>query len=561
MNPRLECVSGPGALGAGTGRSTRCCSTFYAQRKRLAAERPLALTRRTCFHAFADVNDRGRALCCQAKPRQTSCSKHESDWLNGDTSDGLPVHRLLRSVVAGLGAVSLLTSSCIAPGPAFSQPRLTSEEQLTIDIFKRSTPSVVNVTNLAIKRDTFTMNMLELPQGQGSGFVWDVWGHVVTNYHVIQDASDIKVTLADGEEFSARVVGVDPDKDIAVLQIGPLTPPAAGVEGDGSSRPQQLLAAPPLASPAGGQQQQQQREGTGTEAGSTASPPPSSSSSSPAPAPAAAVPPPPPLQLAGSQLQPLSVCSSSADLVVGQKVYAIGNPFGLDHTLTTGVVSGTGREIQSISGRPIQDVIQTDAAINPGNSGGPLLDSGGCLIGINTAIYSPTGANNGVGFAIPVDIVKSSVGQIIAYGKVTRPVLGISFAPDQSSEALGIKGILVLSAREGGPAWRAGLQGSRRDEYGRLVLGDIITAVNGNKIKSSSDLYRVLDKSQVGDTLRLTVLRENSTLEVSVTLEAGPAGGRAGGMAAGAGGQQGGGGGGQQQPQPGGQEEDGGDSD
>ncbi|KAG2435177.1 hypothetical protein HXX76_007260 [Chlamydomonas incerta] len=371
---------------------------------------------------------------------------------------------------------------------------MTPEEQLTIEIFKKNTPSVVNVTNLAVKRDAFTMNMLELPQGQGSGFIWDATGHVVTNYHVIQDASDIKVTLSGGEEFSAKVVGVDQDKDIAVLQIGPLGPEAGEAQGDGSVRPpQQLLAAVPGAS----------------------TPP----ASVPAPSLPAGAVPVAPAPVEPVRVIPLSLCSSSADIVVGQKVFAIGNPFGLDHTLTTGVVSGTGREIQSISGRPIQDVIQTDAAINPGNSGGPLLDSGGCLIGINTAIYSPTGANNGVGFAIPVDIVKSSVGQIIQYGKVTRPVLGISFAPDQSSEALGIKGILVLSAREGGPAWRAGLKGSSRDEYGRLVLGDIITAVNGVKIKTSSDLYRVLDKSQVGDTLRIQVLRENSTFEVTVVLD------------------------------------------
>ncbi|KAG2446636.1 hypothetical protein HYH02_008209 [Chlamydomonas schloesseri] len=344
------------------------------------------------------------------------------------------------------------------------------------------------------------MNMLELPQGQGSGFIWDSTGHVVTNYHVIQDASDIKVTLSGGEEFSAKVVGVDQDKDIAVLQIGPLGPAASEAQGDGSSKPpQQLLAAAPpgVSGPA---------------------PAAAAASALPGSLPAGAVPVPS-VPVEPVRVHPLSLCSSSADIVVGQKVFAIGNPFGLDHTLTTGVVSGTGREIQSISGRPIQDVIQTDAAINPGNSGGPLLDSGGCLIGINTAIYSPTGANNGVGFAIPVDIVKSSVGQIIQYGKVTRPILGISFAPDQSSEALGIKGILVLSAREGGPAWRAGLKGSSRDEYGRLVLGDIITAVNGVKIKTSSDLYRVLDKSQVGDTLRIQVLRENSTFEVSVVLD------------------------------------------
>lgn len=204
---------------------------------------------------------------------------------------------------------------------------------------------------------------------------------------------------------------------------------------------------------------------------------------------------------------------------MGQKVFAIGNPFGLDHTLTTGVVSGTGREIQSISGRPIQDVIQTDAAINPGNSGGPLLDSSGCLIGINTAIYSPSGANSGVGFAIPVDVIKSSVTQIIETGRVVRPVLGISFAPDQSTEQLGVKGILVLNAREGGPAWRAGIRGTSRDDYGRLVLGDIITRINGARIRNSSDLYRVLDKAQVGDQLDIQVLRGDSEQHLEATLE------------------------------------------
>ncbi|GIL57838.1 hypothetical protein Vafri_13072 [Volvox africanus] len=409
---------------------------------------------------------------------------------NASTASEHISSRLLHALVATVSAASLFVGSCLAPGPALSRPRLTPEEQLTIEIFKESTPSVVNVTNLAIKRDAFTMNMLEMPQGQGSGFIWDTAGHVVTNYHVIQDASDIKVTLANGEELSATLVGVDQDKDIAVLQIGP---PQLLAEGELMAGPTSSLTSQSRAVAAGGSGAGSVVAGVVAEAVQV---------------------------LPTAKLEPLSLCSSSADIVVGQKVFAIGNPFGLDHTLTVGVVSGTGREIQSISGRPIQDVIQTDAAINPGNSGGPLLDSGGCLIGINTAIYSPTGANNGVGFAIPVDIVKSSVGQIIQYGKVTRPVLGISFAPDMSSEALGIKaGILVLSAREGGPAWKAGLKGSTRDEYGRLVLGDIITAVNGVKIKSSSDLYRVLDKAQVGDTLHITVLRENSTFVVDVTLE------------------------------------------
>ena len=148
--------------------------------------------------------------------------------------------------------------------------------------------------------------------------------------------------------------------------------------------------------------------------------------------------------------------------------------------------------------RPPPQPKRQNQAINPGNSGGPLLDSSGCLVGVNTAIYSPSGANSGVGFAIPVDVVRSSVTQIIATGRVVRPVLGISFAPDASTEQLGVRGILVLSAREGGPAWRAGVRGTSRDDYGRLVLGDIITRVNGARIRSSSDLYRVLDKAQVG---------------------------------------------------------------
>lgn len=368
--------------------------------------------------------------------------------------------------LASLCAAAAITiSSCLAPSWVFppalfaaeARARMTPEEQVSVDVFKKSTPSVVNVTNLTARRDAFTMNMLEIPQGAGSGFLWDDRGHVITNYHVINDASDIQVTFMGGTEYGAKVVGFDQDKDIAVLQLGEA---AAKVAPD--------------------------------------------------------VDGPPP---AITSLKPLNRCSSSADLMVGQKVYAIGNPFGLDHTLTTGVVSGTGREISSITGRPIQDVIQTDAAINPGNSGGPLLDSGGCLIGINTAIYSPSGANSGVGFAIPVDVVKSSVEQIIEHGRVVRPVLGISFAPDQSSEQLGVKGILVLSAREGGPAWKSGIRGTSRDEYGRLVLGDIITAINGKNVRNSSDLYRMLDKALVGDSLDIEILRGNSKEHVTATLE------------------------------------------
>ncbi|XP_058087206.1 protease Do-like 1, chloroplastic isoform X2 [Magnolia sinica] len=222
------------------------------------------------------------------------------------------------------------------------------------------------------------------------------------------------------------------------------------------------------------------------------------------------------------KLRPIPV-GISADLLVGQKVFAIGNPFGLDHTLTTGVISGLRREISSAAtGRPIQDVIQTDAAINPGNSGGPLLDSSGSLIGINTAIYSPSGASTGVGFSIPVDTVSGIVDQLVKFGKVTRPIIGIKFAPDQSVEQLGLSGVLVLDAPANGPAGKAGLQPTKRDAYGRLILGDIITSVNGKKVSSGSDLYRILDQCKVGDTVMLEVIRGDHKEKLPVILEPKP---------------------------------------
>jgi len=163
--------------------------------------------------------------------------------------------------------------------------------------------------------------------------------------------------------------------------------------------------------------------------------------------------------------------------------------------------------------------VQHDAPINPGSSGGPLLDTGGCFVGTNTAILSPSGASAGVGFAIPADLVASSVRQILETGRVVRPVLGLSFAPDSSAEQLGVRGILVLSAREGGPAWRAGVRGTERDGYGRLVLGDIVVAVDGAPVRSSSDLYAALDRSSVGSELELTLLRGSETVAVSATLD------------------------------------------
>jgi S1-C subfamily serine protease len=209
-----------------------------------------------------------------------------------------------------------------------------------------------------------------------------------------------------------------------------------------------------------------------------------------------------------AKLRPLPL-GSSRTLQVGQRVYAIGNPFGLDHTLTTGVVSGLGREIQSgVTGRPIRGVIQTDAAINPGNSGGPLLDSAGRLVGINTAIYSPSGSSSGIGFAIPVDTFRGIVDQIITTGRVTRPVLGVVLAPDNTAAAqLGVRGVLVLRVPEGSPAAKAGLRGTSRLEDGTLSWGDVIQEVDGARVQDSADLYRALDGAKPGQVVTLRLLR------------------------------------------------------
>ncbi|KAF2316336.1 hypothetical protein GH714_041677 [Hevea brasiliensis] len=322
--------------------------------------------------------------------------------------------------------------------------KLQTDELATVRLFQENTPSVVYITNLAVKQDAFTLDVLEVPQGSGSGFVWDKEGHIVTNYHVIRGASDLKVTLADQSTFDAKVVGFDQDKDVAVLRVD----------------------APK------------------------------------------------------DKLRPIPV-GVSADLLVGQKVYAIGNPFGLDHTLTTGVISGLRREISSAAtGRPIQDVIQTDAAINPGNSGGPLLDSSGNLIGINTAIYSPLVHPLALDFQSP--LILGIVEQLVKFGKVTRPILGIKFAPDQSVEQLGVSGVLVLDAPLNGPAGKAGLQPTKRDAYGRLILGDIITSVNGKKVTNGSDLYRILDQCKVGDQVIVEVLRGDHKEKIPVILEPKP---------------------------------------
>lgn len=217
-------------------------------------------------------------------------------------------------------------------------------------------------------------------------------------------------------------------------------------------------------------------------------------------------------------LRPIPV-GTSDDLQVGQSVYAIGNPFGLDQTLTTGIVSALGREIESVAGIPIRDVIQTDAAINPGNSGGPLLDSSGRLIGVNTAIFSPSGASAGIGFSIPVDVVSWVIPELIEYGRLKRPTLGVELARPQIAQRLGLDGALVIDVIEGSGAEQAGIRPTMRDQYGSIILGDVIIGIDGEPVKSTNDLILILEKYEPGEVVRIEILREEKRMTAEIRLD------------------------------------------
>ena len=227
------------------------------------------------------------------------------------------------------------------------------------------------------------------------------------------------------------------------------------------------------------------------------------------------------IQAEASRLPPIAI-GTSHDLQVGQKVFAIGNPFGLDQSLTTGVVSALGRTIPGVAGNEIEQVIQTDAAINPGNSGGPLLDSAGRLIGVNTAIYSPSGSNAGVGFAVPVDTINRAVPQLIRNGRIVRPRLPLTINEQLSDQvprqSLGVDGVLIIRVDPAGAA--AGLRGTRRTERG-IVLGDVIQAIDGKPVRSVQELYAVLENYRAGQTVTLTVYRGNGQTDVKVQLQPG----------------------------------------
>lgn len=329
------------------------------------------------------------------------------------------------------------------PRPVAPPVELGADERATMTVFEKVAKSVVFISNTAIQRDPWSLDIMEVPQGSGSGFVWNKQGHIVTNFHVIYGASSIKVTLADRSEYKAALIGADPDHDLAVLQI----------------------------------------------------------------------------QASDDALWPVTV-GTSHDLRVGQKVLAIGNPFGLDHTLTTGVVSALGRTIKSLSNRTIEGVIQTDAAINPGNSGGPLLDGTGRLIGVNTQIVSPSGVFAGIGFAVPVDTVNRIVPELIKHGKLIRPGLGVSLVPDAMARRWGIKGLIIGKVSRGGAADRAGLKGARETVTGHVELGDVIVAVAGKPVTTVDELMDVMEDHKIGDKVSVEVLRGNRRQQVSVTLQA-----------------------------------------
>ncbi len=331
-----------------------------------------------------------------------------------------------------------------APRPVTPRGDLTAEERSNIEVFETWKGSVVFISTSNRVVDVWTRNVLSVPRGTGSGFVWDGQGHIVTNMHVIAGAAEATVKLADGRDYPASLVGASPAHDIAVLKIAP----------------------------------------------------------------------------SGKPLAPVAI-GTSDDLRVGQKVFAIGNPFGLDWTLTTGIVSALDRSLDSDGGRVIRHLIQTDAAINPGNSGGPLLDSAGRLIGVNTAIYSPSGASAGVGFAVPVDTVNRVVPQIIAQGHYSPPSLDIE-ADDMLSRAvareLGVQGVAVL---RGAPPFR----GARLDARNLVVPGDVIVAVEGKEVTTSAQLAALLDDYQAGSEVGVEVWREGKKVQLRAKLGADRAGG------------------------------------
>jgi S1-C subfamily serine protease len=325
---------------------------------------------------------------------------------------------------------------------------MTEDERNNIAVYEKVADGVVNVTSTAVQMDFF-FNAFPT-QGSGSGSVIDTRGHILTNHHVVADAQKLEVTLADESKWPAKLVGSDPESDLAVIRI---------------DAPREKLKVIPM--------------------------------------------------------------GDSKSLRIGQKVLAIGNPFGFERTLTTGVISSLGRTIRSDSGALMEDIIQTDAAINPGNSGGPLLNSEGEIIGINTAILSPSGGSVGIGFAIPVNVAKKIVPDLIARGYIVYPWIGATIQSliPEVADYLKLKverGAMIAEVVKGGPADKAGLRGgNRRIEVGNTIVvvgGDVIVRADQHEIKTNDELIRYIREKKPGDTISLQVFRRNKPQEVRVKL-------------------------------------------
>jgi S1-C subfamily serine protease len=336
----------------------------------------------------------------------------------------------------------------IEPSPVQAVAGFTPEEEINIRVYRTVSPAVVNITNTAVAYDFFLNPMPK--EGTGSGAIIDQSGHILTNFHVIDGARRLEVTLADGSKWPARPVGADPSNDLAIIKI---------------DAPAAALTTVPL--------------------------------------------------------------GDSSTLVVGQKVLVIGNPFGLKRTLTAGIVSSLGRSIRAENGRSMRGIIQTDAAINPGNSGGPVLNSSGEVIGVSTAIFSPSGGSVGVGFAVPVNTAKRIIPELISRGYVARPYLGISgheIIPllAQTLHLPVTEGIMVVEVTPGSPAQRAGLRGGDRAvQVGNIIVrvgGDIITEVDGLKVRTFEQLSDFIDTKRPGDAVRLTFNRQGKANVVEVKL-------------------------------------------
>ncbi len=363
----------------------------------------------------------------------------------------------LASAIFAAGTVALVDrfsgkfqptgSAFLETAPAgITDPALATDEQNNIEIYRTLSPGVVNVHSTSYARDFF--GFVEPQEGSGSGSIIDAEGDILTNYHVIENAQKLSVSLGGQKDYPAKLMGGDPDTDLAVIRL--------------LEKPKEPLTVIPL--------------------------------------------------------------GDSDRLSVGQKVLAIGNPFSMDRTLTIGVISGLERPIRARNNRQIQGAIQTDASINPGNSGGPLLDSHGRMIGINSQILSPSGGSAGVGFAVPVNIAKRIVPQLIRYGVVNRPTMDLNtrdVALLRNQVDLPVQdGAMVWQIARGGSGATAGLRGVTQDENGDFALGDIIVGLDGEKVANSDDLYRLLEKHQVGQTASVEIVRNGRRMTVPVRLSA-----------------------------------------